>query len=369
MSSVVRIFCFASVIGACCGLTDVAEARRIRGGMRRCRALARRISAGPTLDVPVDPDTAIQREIFATAGLLPEYTRCVIVAREPDVDGAAPHPINGWWLSNKEVAALDPDPGLAFSKYLQRWFVLGNSKLGTFHDFGSDLRAHRVRYIVRGQANYFLRRGGPAGATEYNATCLVAFEDDFSARWRAIKEARPEPQKYPVRREGDVEFFQDGKAWLGFSAPNLIILGDHFEYFHDTVKAAVCTPPRTRRTDGYAQLISPQATFWFAHFLQGTASSPSSSSPTHAFEYVPNREWSCKLWLIERDGWGPSMKPGKTLDFDLVPDLERVPPLVAHGILRDAYVLECQFSLRNYDLVRSSFPLVLMEWMGIAIFI
>jgi hypothetical protein len=354
---------------------EAAHAQWLRSRRQRCQPAqiqARQPSQAAQIAPPGGAE-AKQAELKRVLGFFPDHTRCLVVSRKPVlVDRARLDQLESGTMEKEAILALDPHAGLAFDRYLALMTGAGlvNRPL---EKHSRIFTAGQIQLVVCGQANYFLPARGPAPVTNSDSVHVYVFSRSIAQTWRQMEQDRPQQSKFGLHHEGDIAFFQDGKDWFGFAPPNILIVGDKYEYFEEVVKNAAGKGPPPQLANNFVDLVDPSATFWLAFFLD--KDSPDAPSwPAHVLEYVPNEEWLVTLWS---PGESISSRPRRDSpeEFEvrrreLIPGYSRqLQPLVAEGRLYGNGFEELQFSVRNYDLESGAFPVFLLGLMGIAVFI
>lgn len=359
---------------------ESASGQILRLGSRRCSPAAQRFREAtkarkqPVVVARGESGLGVKQAV----SLLPDYTRCIVVCRQPAlIDPKQLEELESFRRPQRElILSLDPDPATAFGDYLQ---MLGNSALVSresnyvFRFFGK----RKTRLMVSGMANYRLPRSGPAGATQSDWVGIFVFEQPCSAAWREFESQRPQQSKFELHREGQLEFFQDGELWYAHARPNVLIVGDAYPYFQDVVtNAARGHGNKQPAANRYVDLVDPDATFWFAYFAD-SKSTEASDWPVHVVEYVPNEQWTLTTWsggpsTHARPKWD-SATVVERFDRELIPEFNdggrKSPPLVGHARRHQGGFVEMRFSVRDYDLETGVFPIFFVGLMGIAVFI
>jgi len=363
---------------------EPANAQTLRRALRRCTAPPQRFTEySPSRKlsnaavVVAERPTSIDQEMRWALALLPDYTRCMVVCRQPvPIDADDIEELQAPGRPIKEaIESLDRDPGKAFGYYLQALTGAGfvNSAPGALSEL---LESGQIRMVVCGRANYLLPDRGPAGATQSDQVSVYVYDRPFSETWREFARKRTQQSRVALRQEGNVEFFQDEKHWIAFAPPNAVIIGDKFAYFHDVLKLAARTSLMASPEKTFVDLVDPGAALWFAYFAE--KKSPEASPwPVRVLEYAPNKDWSLTL-LSGGSGLALRPKHDSTKYYDefeseLLPGSDnarrQLKPLIAKGRNYASGFVEMRFSVRDHDLESGEFPILLFRLMGIAVFI
>ena len=367
-------------------IVEAAEGQISRLRLRQCSRATQRFAEQPVPATRRAEGLSVKRAV----ALLPDYTRCVVVSRQPAwFDAQQLEQLENSTRPQRElILSLDPDPAKAFGRYLQTWSGSAVA-IRESSEFCKCFGKRKTRLVVSGMANYRLPRTGPAGATQSDGLAILLFEQPCGTAWREFARNRPQQLKFGLHHEGSVEFFQDGKHWFALASPHVVIVGDTYSYFQDVVtKAARANANKQTAARHYVDLVDPNATFWFAYFADKNSDGPIDESPykksgepsdwpVHVVEYVPNDEWTLTVWS---SGRSPAVRPKwdaesvvERFDQELIPEYNnsgrKSPPLVGHSQRHKYGFEEMRFSVRHYDLETGLFPIFFVGLMGIAVFI